>query len=130
MQINETVHGCPVAVVHPIVRVEILAFQVKSGPPRDRRLWLRPAGRAMMKTDAKRMIGNLMMGVGRDADGSGMAAMRALAFLLTLQPNSSPYVALHNNHGGCGQRGSKGAKRRPQQNGTARCLTQFPIAQA
>jgi hypothetical protein len=53
-------------------------------------------------------------GVGRAADGSGMTAMRALAFLLTLQPNSSLYVALHNNHGGWGQRGSKGAKRRPQ----------------
>src|SRR4051794_4583804 len=51
MQINETVHGCPVAVVHPIVRVEILALQVKSGPPRDSRLWLRPAGRAMQRED-------------------------------------------------------------------------------
>ena len=50
MQIDETVHGCPVvAVVHLIVRLEILAFQVKSGPPRDSRLWLRPAGRAMNK---------------------------------------------------------------------------------
>src|SRR3954471_1706472 len=42
MQIDETVHGCPVAVVHLIVRVEILALQVKSGPPRGNRLWLRP----------------------------------------------------------------------------------------
>jgi hypothetical protein len=42
MQIDETVHGCPVAVVHLIVRVEILALQVKSAPPRDSRLWLRP----------------------------------------------------------------------------------------
>src|SRR5215207_6241423 len=42
MQIDETVHGCPVAVVHRIVRVEILALQVKSGPPRGNRLWLRP----------------------------------------------------------------------------------------
>jgi hypothetical protein len=47
MQMDETVHGCPVAVVHPIVGVEIMALQVKSGPPRDRRLWLRPVGRAM-----------------------------------------------------------------------------------
>src|SRR3954465_9026557 len=47
MQIDETVHGCPVTVVHLIVRLEILALQVKSAPPRDRRLWLRPAGRAM-----------------------------------------------------------------------------------
>src|SRR5215218_5813720 len=31
MQIDETVHGCPVAVVHLIVRVEILVLQVKSG---------------------------------------------------------------------------------------------------
>src|SRR3954462_6652428 len=31
-----------VAVVHLIVRLEILALQVKSGPPRDRPLWLRP----------------------------------------------------------------------------------------
>jgi len=53
-------------------------------------------------------------GVGRDADGSGMAAMPALAFLLMLQPNSMPHVALHNSHGGWGQNGSKGAKRRPQ----------------
>jgi hypothetical protein len=39
---------------------------------------------------------------------------------LTLQPKSSPYVALHNNHGGWGQSGSKGAKRRPlsERNGT------------
>ena len=46
--------------------------------------------------------------------------MRALVFLLTLQPNSSSYVALHNNHGGWGQSGSKGAKRRPlsERNGT------------
>src|SRR3954453_3256647 len=51
MQIDETVHGCPVAMVHLIVRLEILALQVKSGPPRDRRLGLWPAGRAM------RMIG-------------------------------------------------------------------------
>jgi hypothetical protein len=29
-------------VVHLIVRVEILALQVKSGPPRGNRLWLRP----------------------------------------------------------------------------------------
>lgn len=42
MQIDETVHGCPVAVVHLIVRLEILALQVKSGPPRGNRLWLRP----------------------------------------------------------------------------------------
>src|SRR3954452_11632185 len=42
MQIDETVHGCPVAVVHLIVRLEILALQVKSAPPRDSRLWLRP----------------------------------------------------------------------------------------
>src|SRR4051812_38077417 len=47
MQIDETVHGCPVAVVHPIVRLEIPALEVKSGPPRDSRLWLRPPGRAM-----------------------------------------------------------------------------------
>jgi hypothetical protein len=50
MQIDETVHSCPVAVVHPIVRLEILALQVKSRRPRDRRLWLRPAGRAMENT--------------------------------------------------------------------------------
>jgi hypothetical protein len=31
-----------VAVVHLIVRLEILALQVKSGPPRGNRLWLRP----------------------------------------------------------------------------------------
>src|SRR3954451_16694199 len=31
-----------IAVVHLIVRLEILALQVKSGPPRDRPLWLRP----------------------------------------------------------------------------------------
>src|SRR3954454_19275818 len=49
MQIDETVHGCPVAVVHLIVRLEIVALQVKSGPPRNRRLWLRPAGRAMSR---------------------------------------------------------------------------------
>src|SRR3954447_24335367 len=42
MQIDKTVHGCPVAVVHLIVRLEILALQVKSGPPRGNRLWLRP----------------------------------------------------------------------------------------
>src|SRR4029450_1627332 len=42
MQIDETVHGCPVAVVHLIVRLEVLALQVKSGPPRGNRLWLRP----------------------------------------------------------------------------------------
>jgi c-di-GMP-related signal transduction protein len=47
MQIDETVHGCPIAMVHLIVRLKILALQVKSEPPRDRRLWLRPAGRAM-----------------------------------------------------------------------------------
>ena len=48
MQIDETVHGCPVAVVHLIVRLEILALQVKSGPLRGSRLWLRPVGCAMM----------------------------------------------------------------------------------
>src|SRR3954463_4218832 len=42
MQIDETVHGRPVAVVHLIVRLQILALQVKSGPPRGNRLWLRP----------------------------------------------------------------------------------------
>jgi hypothetical protein len=42
-----------VAVVHLIVRLEILALQVKSEPPRDRRLWLRPAGRAMELESAK-----------------------------------------------------------------------------
>src|SRR4051794_24722179 len=31
-----------IAVVHLIVRLEILALQVKSGPPRGNRLWLRP----------------------------------------------------------------------------------------
>src|SRR4051812_29327305 len=40
-----------VAVVHRIVRLEIPALQVKSGPPRDSRLWLRPAGRAMQRED-------------------------------------------------------------------------------
>src|SRR6478609_7483744 len=47
MQIDETVHGCPVAVVHRIVRLEILALQVKSGPLPGSRLWLRPVGCAM-----------------------------------------------------------------------------------
>src|SRR6187551_726214 len=50
MQIDETVHGCPVAVVHRIVRVEILALQVKSGPLPGSRLWLRPVGCAMIET--------------------------------------------------------------------------------
>jgi hypothetical protein len=40
-----------VAVVHLLVRLEILALQVKSGPSRDSRLWLRPAGRAMTRDD-------------------------------------------------------------------------------
>ena len=47
MQIDETVHGCPVAVVHLIVRLEIPALQVKSGPLPGSRLWLRPVGCAM-----------------------------------------------------------------------------------
>src|SRR3954447_10787872 len=47
MQIDKTVHGCPVAVVHLIVRLEIQPLQVKPGSPRGNRLWLRPAGRAM-----------------------------------------------------------------------------------
>ena len=44
MQFEETVHGYPeaVAVVHLLVRLEILSPQVKSGPQRGSRLWLRP----------------------------------------------------------------------------------------
>src|SRR3954452_9167418 len=53
MQIDETVHGCPVAVVHRIVRVEILALQVKSGPPRGNRLWLRPQAALWIANSAK-----------------------------------------------------------------------------
>jgi DNA repair protein RadC len=63
-----------VAVVHLVVRVEILALQVKSAPPRDRRLWLRPAGRAMTKeivTAAKAMglmvHDHLVIGKGKHA---------------------------------------------------------------
>src|SRR3954470_7543886 len=34
--------GRTVAVVYLLVRLEVLPLQVKSGPPRDRRFWLRP----------------------------------------------------------------------------------------
>src|SRR3954447_4896990 len=43
-EVSETVHGYPeaVAVVHLLVRLEILSPQVKSGPQRGSRLRLRP----------------------------------------------------------------------------------------
>ena len=65
------------------------------------------------------MIGNLMT-VSAVTPMAPAWLPCALTFLLPQQPNASPYVALHNNHGGWGQRSSKGAKRRPlsERNGT------------
>src|SRR3954453_11330254 len=100
MQIDETVHGCPVGrrcgspdrqVGDPGSPSQI---RTTSGQPplvAAGRLRYDEAGR---KTDDREPDD----GVGRDADGSGMAAMRALAFLLTPHPNSMRYVAPHNNH--------------------------------